>query len=242
MVRDAGLGDLRSLRQVRVIALDALVPVVATGNPVRRLSMTQLMQIYSGKVTNWSELGGGEDAPITPPYLRDPSFGFGHVFVSDVVQKQGGELAETVLIQGSDAAVARAVAEDPFGIGMTGFSRPPGATEVVTLTGTCGFDLAATRATIKAEDYPLTTPMYLYLPGRRLPPRLARDLLRYMRSDAAQFVVRRAGFVDQRFDEIPPRENRVTGWPMLCALLGRKSRWNNCSAWRRSWRKMRDCR
>jgi len=201
LVRDAGLGDLRSLRQVRVIALDALVPVVAAGNPVRRLSMTQLMQIYSGEVTNWSELGG-EDAPITP-YLRDPSYGFGHVFVSDVVSAQGGTLAKEVLIQGSDAAVTRAVAEDPFGIGITGFSQP-GATEVVTLTGTCGFDLAATRATIKAEDYPLTTPMYLYLPGRRL-PRLARDLLRYIRSDAAQFVVRRAGFVDQRFDEVPVR-------------------------------------
>ena len=202
LVRDAGMGDLRSLRQVRVVALDALVPIVSETNPVKRLSMIQLMQIYSGEVTNWAELGG-EDAPITP-YLRDPSFGFGHVFVSDVVTTQGGTLADSVLIQATDAAVTRAVTEDPFGIGMTGFSHT-GAARVVTLSGSCGFDLAASRASIKAEDYPLTTPMYLYLPGRRL-PRLARDFLRYMRSDAAQFVIRRAGFVDQRFDEVPARE------------------------------------
>lgn len=202
LIREAGMGDLRSPRQVRVLGLDALVPVVAPGNPVRRLSMTQLMQIYSGQITNWSELGG-EDAPITP-YLRDPSFGFGHVFVSDVVKAQGGDLADSVLIQADDLAVTRAVAEDPFGIGMTGFSQPGGA-EVVTLSGPCQFELSATRATIKAEDYPLTTPLYLYLPARRL-PKLARDLLRYMRSDAAQFVTRRAGFVDQRFDEVGVRE------------------------------------
>ncbi len=199
MAREAGMGDLRSLRQVRVIALDALVPVVAPGNPVRRLSMTQLMQIYSGQVTNWSELGG-EDAPITP-YLRDASLGFGRVFVTDVVRAQGGALADNVLTQVSDAALTHAVSEDPFGIGIAGFSHS-GNAEVVTLSGPCGFDLAATRNSIKAEDYPLTTPMYLYLPARRL-PKLARDFLAYMRSDAAQFVTRRAGFVDQAFGEIP---------------------------------------
>ncbi|MCI2400102.1 substrate-binding domain-containing protein [Aliiroseovarius subalbicans] len=197
MAREAGMGDLRSLRQVRVLALDALVPVVAPGNPVRRLSMTQLMQIYSGQVTNWAELGG-EDAPITP-YLSDPEVGFGRVFVTGVVRARGGTLSDRVQTHASDGGLTDAVAGDPFGIGITGFSQP-GNAEVVTLSGPCGFDLSATPLSIKAEDYPLTTPMYLYLPARRL-PKLARDFLRYMRSDAAQFVARRAGFVDQAFTE-----------------------------------------
>ena len=44
--------------------------------------------------------------------------------------------------------------------------------------------------------------MFLYLPARRLPA-LARDFLAYTRSDAAQIVIRRAGFVDQAPENIP---------------------------------------
>ena len=45
-------------------------------------------------------------------------------------------------------------------------------------------------------------PMYLYLPERRL-PLLAREFLSYLRTDSAQFVTRRAGFVDQALTRIP---------------------------------------
>ena len=71
----------------------------------------------------------------------------------------------------------------------------------LTLTGDCGFSLSVSRRTIKTEDYPLTAPMFLYLPARRL-PKLARDFLAYSRSPAAQIVIRRAGFVDQSPERI----------------------------------------
>ena len=55
---------------------------------------------------------------------------------------------------------------------------------------------------VKTEDYPLTAPVFVYLPARRL-PKLAREFLIYTRSAAAQLVIRRAGFVDQQPEEIP---------------------------------------
>jgi phosphate transport system substrate-binding protein len=55
---------------------------------------------------------------------------------------------------------------------------------------------------VKAGDYPLTAPMYLYLPARRL-PKLARDFLAYLRTDSAQQVIRRVGLVDQKLEELP---------------------------------------
>ena len=54
---------------------------------------------------------------------------------------------------------------------------------------------------MKTEDYPLTTPLFLYLPARRFPS-LMRDFLTYLRDPSAQLVVRRAGFVDQAPEEI----------------------------------------
>ncbi|MHA6265577.1 phosphate ABC transporter substrate-binding/OmpA family protein [Aliiroseovarius sp. CAU 1755] len=202
MAREAGLGDLRIARQSRVIALDALVPIVSPGNPVTKLSINQLAAIYAGKIRNWKELGG-EDAPITP-YLMDIEEGFGPVFMKDVISANGVSLSDRVRFHPSNKALADAVARDPFGIAITSFMQP-GNGEVVQLTGACGFEVEASSQTIKAEDYPLTMPMYLYLPERRM-PLLARELLSYLRTDSAQFVTRRAGFVDQALMRIPIRD------------------------------------
>lgn len=197
LAQEAGLGDLAGARQSRVIALDALVPVVAGGNPVRRLTMQELHDVFAGSVTRWSELGG-EDAPITV-YARDPEFGLGQAFAGLTLAES--DLASQAVRLASDRAIAEAVAQDPFGIGVTGFTRN-GLSEIMTLSGSCGFDLAASRGSAKAGDYPLTVPMYLYLPARRL-PKLARDFLGYLRTDNAQLVIRQAGFVDQALDEVP---------------------------------------
>jgi phosphate transport system substrate-binding protein len=72
----------------------------------------------------------------------------------------------------------------------------------LTISGSCGRHLNATRQTIKTEDYPLTAPMFLYFPARRL-PKIAREFLAYTRSPMAQIVIRRSGFVDQSPEEIP---------------------------------------
>lgn len=202
MVREAGLGDLRGTRQFRVLARDALVPIVAPGNPVRRLDLAELADIFAGKITRWSEIGG-EEAPITL-HLTIPDTGIGALFRESVMAREGEALSDTVLVHGTIRGLTEAVMADPFGIGITTFSQA-GQSDVVTLTGDCGFEVAASRASVKAGDYPLSTPMYLYLPGRRL-PKLARDFLAYMRSTSAQQVIRRAGFVDQAFSEVPVRD------------------------------------
>ncbi|UWQ04709.1 phosphate ABC transporter substrate-binding/OmpA family protein [Aliiroseovarius crassostreae] len=199
MAYEAGLGDLTSRRQERVLALNALVPIVSPGNPVRRLSMAQLAAIYAGKITNWKEVGG-EDAPITP-YLRARGAGFTPVFARKVISAQGSQMSARVVSLGSDRAVLDAVARDPFGIGIAAFTNP-GSNEIVQLSGRCGFGVDASELAIKAEDYPLTTPMYLYLPERRL-PQVGREFLSYLRSDAGQLVIRRAGFVDQAMSVVP---------------------------------------
>jgi phosphate transport system substrate-binding protein len=96
--------------------------------------------------------------------------------------------------------LVRVVATDPFAIGLASFAETSTA-RVLTLQGACGFSLRANRRSIKTEDYPLTAPMFLYLPSRRL-PKVARDFLSYVRGPGAQIVIRRAGFVDQAPERI----------------------------------------
>ncbi|WP_171042905.1 substrate-binding domain-containing protein [Maritimibacter alexandrii] len=199
MARDAGLGDLDAVRQSRVIALDALVPVVNPGNPIRRLGLETLAALYAGEIGRWDAIGG-EAAPVTL-YLRDPDAGFGMAFARDVVTAQDKSLSPSILTKASNDGVTLAVQEDPFGLGIASFSRP-GLTEIVTLTGACAFEIAPSQMAIKAGDYPLAAPIYLYRPAIRL-PQVGRDFMRYLRTASAGRVIQRIGLVDQEIEEIP---------------------------------------
>ncbi|MEC7761149.1 MAG: substrate-binding domain-containing protein [Pseudomonadota bacterium] len=199
MARDAGLGDLDAVRQSRVIALDALVPVVNPGNPIRKLGLETLANLYAGNIERWDVIGG-EPAPITL-YLRDPDAGFGMAFVRDVVEAQDKTLSASTLTKASNDGVTYAVQEDPFGLGIASFSRP-GLTEILTLTGDCAFEVAPSQMAIKAGDYPLAAPIYLYRPAIRL-PQIGRDFMQYLRTPGAGRVIQRVGLVDQDIEEIP---------------------------------------
>lgn len=196
---DAGLGDLRGPWQFRVLARDALLPVVHAANPVRRMTIQELAAVYSGEIETWSALGG-ETAPITL-HLTDPQSGIGAVFVERVVGGAEKSLSAALVVHPTVEALVEALERDPLGIGVTTLSHT-GAARALTLTGACALDVAANPVTVKAGDYPLTLPLYLYLPGRRL-PKVARELLIHLRSPEAQGIVRGAGFVDQEFAEIP---------------------------------------
>ena len=148
MAREAGLGDLRIARQSRVLALDALVPVVAPGNPVKRMSVSQLAAIYAGKIKNWNELGG-EDAPITP-YLMDIEEGFGPAFMQDVIAATGVTLSDRVRFMPSNKSLTDALSRDPFGIAISSFMQP-GNGDVVQLSGKCGFEVKASACSPSSQ-------------------------------------------------------------------------------------------
>ena len=196
---DAGSGDLQGSRQFRVLARDALLPVVNAANLVRRMTLQDLAAVYAGELETWSDLGG-ESAAITL-HLTDPQTGIGAVFAEHVVAGAEKTLSAALVVHPTLDALVDALERDPFGIGVTTLSHA-GAARALTLTGDCALDVAANPLTVKAGDYPLTLPLYLYLPGRRL-PKVARDFLVYLRSPPAQGVVRGAGFVDPDFAEIP---------------------------------------
>lgn len=189
----AGLGDLTQARRSRVVALDALVPVVSPDNVVRQISPAELSRVLSGEISNWSGLDG-PDAPITL-HMPDEKSGLAQAVVDQLLIPAGVKLSDSVIRHARSLDLARAVADDPFAIGIASQASTDAA-RALTLSGGCGHALAATRQSIKTEDYPLTSPMFLYLPERRL-PRIVRQFLAYSQSAEAQMAIRQAGFVDQ---------------------------------------------
>ncbi|MBR9761955.1 MAG: solute-binding protein [Rhodobacteraceae bacterium] len=196
--REAGLGDLTQKGRARVLALDALVPIVAPGNPVQSITMPQLAGVFAGQIDNWQDLGG-PDAPIVP-HLRRLDSGLGQVVQDRLLNPVGAQIAEGAVQHDSDEGLLQAVLSDPFAIGLSSASEV-GSAAGLALSGQCGFTLQATRRNAKTEDYPMTAPVFLYQPALRL-PKLAREFLAYTRDPQAQYVIRRAGFVDQLPEEV----------------------------------------
>jgi len=196
--RDAGMGDLTGSNRSRVLALDAVVPVVSASNPVKDISPLDLARVFAGEITNWNVLGGA-DAPIAL-HLPTSAAGLAQAVEDQVMTPAKLALSSDIIRHDLPMDLAMAVASDSFALGITSFADRA-STEVLTLSGSCGFSLDAGRRTIKTEDYPLTAPMFLYFPARRL-PLVAREFLAFTRGPAAQNVIRRVGFVDQAPEEI----------------------------------------
>lgn len=203
---EAGLGDLSSPARSQILALDGLVAVVSPENALQSISYRDLARVLTGEITNWSGLGG-DDAPIALHLSAGP------LPISKILSDRFS-IVDTARRYLTGADLERAVLDDPYSIGFTTLSMAS-ATRVLTLSGSCGVALSATRRSIKAEDYPLTSPYFIFTPGRRAPA-ILRDFVGFLQSPEAQSVIRRQGFVDRGI-ELRPLE--AQGDRLIRAIL-----------------------
>jgi len=185
-----------SLRS-RAVGLEALIPIVAEENRFPAISSTDLSAALTGTVTNWQAFGG-PDMPIVVHGLED-----GAALAPAIAARVGRMVAGPR--HATAHALAAAVARDPWAIALTGQSEL-GAARALPLTDACGFPLRATPLTVKAEDYPLTAPLFLAT-ARHRQPLLIREFLEYLATDSAQAAVAAAGYVDRRLGAAPLTED-----------------------------------
>ncbi|MBF9058711.1 OmpA family protein [Rhodobacterales bacterium HKCCSP123] len=179
--------------RVRVIGLDALVPVVSARNPIDSISLPDLAAIVAGDIDNWQALGG-PDAPIAL-HLMSPEMGLAQAFGSGLLGMDMDDPTPGTTLHDSAVALSAAVARDAYALGVTAQSAQ-GAARSLPLSGACGLSQVADANAVKAEDYPMTAPVYVYLAPQRL-PQLVRDFLVWTETEAAERVVADAGYIDQ---------------------------------------------
>ena len=107
---------------VHNVALDGIAVILHPDNKIDNLTVKQLSDIFSGKITNWKQLGGSD--MIITLYGRENSSGTyeffkEHVLGKDDAGKQIDYSPATQVLQGT-AALGEAVARDVKGIGYGG--------------------------------------------------------------------------------------------------------------------------
>ncbi|MGP3696591.1 phosphate ABC transporter substrate-binding/OmpA family protein [Rhodobacter sp. NSM] len=178
----------------RVLALDALVPIVAADNPLPRISTWDLARALSGEIANWKDLGG-PDMPLVLHALA------ADISLEAALEARLGRPIAASVTHPDLASLAAAVARDPYALAITGLTAQ-GAARALPLTDSCGFPLVPSPLAVKSEDYPLALPVFLVTPRRRL-PLFAREFLEFLSSAPAQQAVAEAGFVDRRPSRVP---------------------------------------
>ncbi len=196
LLRPAGIDDLRDTDNEHVLALDGVVAITHPGNPIRSISMDELALIFSGQLTDWSQLGG-PPGPVDV-YAREDGSGTIEAFAAQVLAPRGLAMAPAVKRFDSDIEVADGVAADPAGIGLTAIAYQRAA-KALPIRQACGLLSYPTTFAMKAEEYPLISRLYLYTPPTGMPAH-AKQLVDFALSDAAQPLIAETGFVDQRIE------------------------------------------
>lgn len=171
------------------VALDGLSVFVSADNPIEKLSLPQLAEIFTGKIRNWKEVGG-KDSPIVL-YSRENSSGTYEFFKENVLK--GRDFAASAQTMPGTAAVLQAVAKDKNGIGYGGAAYGQGAKHLKISKETGGEAIEPNEETVVGAKYPIWRFLYVYL-NPDLDQGEIKSYLDWVRSDDGQKVVKDVGY------------------------------------------------
>ena len=172
-----------------VVGLDGIGIYVHNANPIGKLSLDQLAQLFTGQVQNWNEVGGPNRQVHV--YTRDRESGT-RAFISKHVLG-GRDFAPTAHEVSTTAMMTGAVGRNPRAIGYGGIAYSPGA-HVIRLIGRNSDEATYPSAdNVASGKYPLSRPLQLYVNPASVSPRIER-FLRWVLSKKGQEIVKFVGY------------------------------------------------
>ena len=169
-------------------ARDGLAIYVNDSSPVTELSLEQIRRIYTGRITNWKDIGG-PDAKIIV-YGRENNSGT-YVYFKDFVL-EGEDYVSAMQSMPGTSAVVNAVAKDKFGIGYGGSAYGKGIRELKVKAEASGTAYAPTLENIRAGTYPITRFLFMYVKNR--PTGAMKEYIDWILGDEGQKVVNDVGY------------------------------------------------
>ncbi len=179
-----------------VVSRDAIAVVVNPSNPIHQLTLQQISDIYTGKINNWSELGG-ENRPIVR-LSRETNSGT-HVYFLDTVIRLGNTKdktifsADTLLLPSSEGIIAE-VSDNPNAIGYDGLGYiTPNVKKLAVAKDKKSPYVLPTVGTVGDGTYPIARQLFMYSKGK--PAGAVKDYIDWILNAEAQKIVLDLGFV-----------------------------------------------
>lgn len=168
-----------------ILAIDGIAIIVGPENPVADLTLEQIAQIYTGQISNWSQVGGNDGQIVL--IGREASSGTRDGFESIVGVEDGCKYRQELT---SNGAVLTAVAENPNAIGYVSVSSVKDTVKAISVDG-----VAPGEATIKDGTYAIQRPFVLVTREGVALSETAQAFFDFATSSAANEIISAAGVV-----------------------------------------------
>jgi len=164
------------------VAWDALAIIAHPSNPVNNLSMQQIRSIYTGRITNWKQVGG-RDAKIDLYTRRGKISGVGYA-IRQYIFKDGGMEFKSSHVVKSSGPLEKACQKDPNAMGITGISSArKRKVKILKFDGK-----SPTYKNVKNGSYGLYRPLYLVTSPH--PSKQAKDFIKFASSREGRKIIR----------------------------------------------------
>ncbi|MBN1223016.1 MAG: PstS family phosphate ABC transporter substrate-binding protein [Candidatus Aminicenantes bacterium] len=167
-----------------VVAMDGIAVIVHPSNSCSALTKDQIKDIYTGKISDWKELGGKKGKIVV--VSRDSASGTFETFNELALDKE--KVRPDALLNASNRAVATTIATTPQAIGYVGLGYLTDDVKGVQVNG-----IKPTKDNVVNGSYALSRKLFMYTNGA--PKGAVKEFLDYVMSSEGQKLVDKAGFV-----------------------------------------------
>jgi phosphate transport system substrate-binding protein len=178
------------------VALDGLIVIVHPSNPVSRVTLDQLRDVYLAKIRDWGELGG-EPGKIV--ILSRESNSGTYLFFKEHVLRRGNaknkdEFSPEALLMPSSQAIVNEVSQNPHAVGYVGLGYLSPRLKALTVARDAASPSVAPSIESVADDtYPISRPLFYYTNGE--PGGAVKQFIDFALSSKGQEIVVKTDFV-----------------------------------------------
>ncbi|NWN96821.1 MAG: phosphate ABC transporter substrate-binding protein [Bacillus sp. (in: Bacteria)] len=183
--RDLKEEEKASLQET-VIAYDGIVVVTHPSNHVKNLTIAQVKDIFTGKITNWKEVGG-DDLEIVVVSREDGS-GSRDAF-QEIVGYSSGELDRNSIIASGNGNIKTTVATNKHAVGFISFEYIDESINTVSING-----VEATAENVLRQKYSLSRP-FLFVHKEENLSDEGKKFIDFILSSEGQKIVRETGAI-----------------------------------------------
>ncbi|MEH6344005.1 MAG: phosphate ABC transporter substrate-binding/OmpA family protein [Bermanella sp.] len=189
------LTNLQAPGSEHVLAIDGLAIIVNPKNPISQLSKQQLSDIFSGKITNWAQIGGFNQGINL--YARDNNSGTWDSFKNMVLGKKA-PLSRTAKRFESSELLVENILIDTGAIGFIGLAFVD-ESKLLAISDGDTQAFKPSLLTVATEDYALSRRLYLYTDEDPTNP-YVKEFVRFCQSIAGQAIAQKLGFISQNVE------------------------------------------
>jgi phosphate transport system substrate-binding protein len=184
-IKDSEIDTYPSL-VIHTIARDGIAIVVHPDVGVDGLTLDQVRDIFSGAITNWSEVGGDDKAIVV--VSREEGSGTRGAFEEMVMGKDGPVIVDTAILQPSNGALKTTVSTTEDSIGFLSFGYLDTSVKALAIDG-----VDATVENALNGSYPIVRPLNMLTDGE--PEGAVKAFLDFVMSAEGQAVVEEEGYL-----------------------------------------------